>query len=82
MRGLVVLLLAGACGGAPAGAPDAGAAEAAADVETDAGADAAVDATLDAPDVDSIVWSTGAEVGYGVAFKDTGNPVGDAMFVG
>ncbi len=64
------------------------------DAATDAGADAAPmdvfvsdapnasDATTDAPDIDSIPWSTGTNIGYGVAYKDTGNPNGDSMFIG
>lgn len=42
--------------------------------------DAGVDAS--APDVDSIPWKTGANVGYGVASKDTENPLGNSMFIG
>ena len=48
----------------------------------DAATETSVDATMDAPDIDSIPWSTGTSIGYGVAFKDTQNPGGDAMFIG
>ena len=40
------------------------------------------DPTPDPTDIDAIQWSTGDDVGYGVAFKDTKNPLGDGMFVG
>ncbi|NUO52100.1 MAG: hypothetical protein HOV80_24880 [Polyangiaceae bacterium] len=34
------------------------------------------------PPFDEIPWSTGDDVGYGVAFKDTQNPLGEAAFIG
>jgi hypothetical protein len=34
------------------------------------------------PSFDSIPWQTGANVGNGVAKKDTGNPLGDNVFIG
>ncbi len=39
------------------------------------------DAGAPEPDIDQIPWATGADVGYGVAAKDTQNPIGDAMFI-
>jgi hypothetical protein len=33
-------------------------------------------------DFDSIPWQTGASIGYGVATKDTGNPLGENVFIG
>lgn len=33
------------------------------------------------PDVDAIPWATGANVGYGVASKDTQNPRGQSVFI-
>ena len=56
-----------------------------ADIDADPPVDApfdVVDTPPDAPDIDSIAWSTGTNIGYGVAFKDTGNPLGDSMFIG
>lgn len=39
--------------------------------------------TEEAPDFDSIAWSTGEQdVGYGIATKDTQNPLGADVFVG
>ncbi|HEY1957711.1 MAG TPA: hypothetical protein VGH28_18955 [Polyangiaceae bacterium] len=79
---LALSILACGCGGGAPSEPDADVPDAAPDVaaEIDAAVDAAVDVS-DGPDIDSIPWSTGDDVGYGVAFKDTGNP-GDAMFIG
>lgn len=77
-----------ACEGDVSNATDAGTDALAPDVGSDASVDVAtdvpapIDATLDAPDIDTIAWSTGTNVGYGVAFKDTGNPLGDSMFIG
>ena len=79
-----------ACGGGGSSPADAGsdagvldAADASAPDAPDAPDDGTpLDAEPDAPDIDSIEWSTGASVGYGVAFKDTGNALGDSMFVG
>jgi hypothetical protein len=34
------------------------------------------------PDFDSIPWQTGDDVGFGVARKDTENPLGRAIFIG
>jgi hypothetical protein len=34
-----------------------------------------------APNPDTIPWSTGTTVGYGVGFKDTQNPAGDGVFI-
>jgi hypothetical protein len=59
----------------------------AAGIDADAGAsrDAHVapdaDASTQPPDVDLIPWQTGASVGYGVASKDTQNPLGNSMLV-
>jgi hypothetical protein len=33
------------------------------------------------PDIDQIPWVTGASVGFGVASKDTQNPLGNSMFI-
>lgn len=33
------------------------------------------------PDPDTFAWQTGANIGYGVATKDTQNPVGNGVFV-
>ncbi len=41
--------------------------------------DAAPD--VSAPDPNSIPWQTGANVGYGVASKDTQNPLGNSMMI-
>lgn len=80
---LAMLVLVCACDDAAQPAPDAGAPDAAADVALDVAPETAtLDTAPDAPDIDSIVWSTGPDVGYGVAFKDTQNPLGDGMFVG
>jgi hypothetical protein len=40
-----------------------------------------VEAAPPVPDVDQIPWKTGASVGYGVASKDTQNPLGGSMFI-
>ena len=86
MRAIVPAVLLVACSGGSGTAPDAGDdAPPDAPAALDAGADAqddAADAATDAPDIDTIAWSTGSSVGYGVAFKDTGNPLGESMFVG
>jgi hypothetical protein len=77
-----------ACGSAPESEPDAGdAGIEASSVDAqqeaqEAASDVTVDAATDAPDVDSIAWSTGATVGFGVAFKDTQNPLGNGIFIG
>lgn len=73
-----------ACGGGDSSALDAGDdAPAALDAPvTPDASDAAADVEVDAPDIDSIEWSTGSTIGYGVAFKDTGNPLGESMFIG
>jgi hypothetical protein len=34
------------------------------------------------PEFDSIPWKTGADVGFGVAMKDTENPLGENVFIG
>lgn len=34
------------------------------------------------PDAAAIPWETGANIGHGVAFKDTKNPTGDNVFIG
>lgn len=53
----------------------------------DAGSeDASTQTTVDSgpavvPDVDSIPWKTGDDIGFGVAMKDTGNPTGTNMFI-
>ncbi len=44
---------------------------------TDSGSDAPVTTV----DVDQIPWATGADVGFGVAKKDTGNTHGNAIFI-
>ncbi|HEY2366280.1 MAG TPA: hypothetical protein VGH87_07845 [Polyangiaceae bacterium] len=67
-----------ACGSAPENEPDAGdAAVEASPVDAQQEADA-----IDAPDIDTIAWSTGASIGFGVAFKDTQNPLGNGLFIG
>jgi hypothetical protein len=38
--------------------------------------------TQAAPDVDSLPWQEGVDVGYGIAFKDTDNPRGTNVFIG
>lgn len=50
---------------------------------TDAAPDAAVDTHPDIapPDIDSIPWVTGADVGFGVARKDAANPAGENVFL-
>lgn len=70
--------------GSDASAIDANANDASGfDASTNDASDASpTDAQPDAPDIDSIAWSTGASIGYGVAFKDTENPLGDSMFIG
>ena len=40
-----------------------------------------VDARPPEKDIDSIPWQTGASIGYGVASKDTENPVGDSAVI-
>ena len=78
MKPVALLPLLLACGGSAPVQDDAGT-----DAQSlDVAAEATTDATIDAPDIDSIPWSTGASIGYGVAFKDTQNPLGDAMFIG
>lgn len=39
-------------------------------------------APLEPPDFDDAPWKTGDDVGFGVASKDTGNPLGDHVFIG
>jgi hypothetical protein len=39
------------------------------------------EAAAPATPVDQIPWTTGASTGFGVASKDTGNPLGDSMFI-
>jgi hypothetical protein len=34
------------------------------------------------PDFESIPWSTGDDVGFGVAWKDSENPLGECVFIG
>ncbi len=34
------------------------------------------------PDIDAIAWETGEDVGFGVARKDTENPLGESAFIG
>ncbi len=34
------------------------------------------------PDIDTIPWHTGSDVGYGVAMKETGNRLGNNFFIG
>jgi len=77
MRSVALGLACVACGSAAQDAPDA--ADANADVAIETGADGAIDS---GPDIDTIQWQTGASMGYGVAFKDTENPIGDGIFVG
>jgi hypothetical protein len=68
-----------ACGSAPENEPEAGdAAVEASPVDAQQEADRAIDA----PDIDTIAWSTGASIGFGVAFKDTQNPLGNGLFIG
>jgi len=82
-----------ACGSSPnnppsdASPPDANVDDASnSDASLDASnaSDAPADASdgNDGPDIDSIAWSTGTDVGYGVAYKDTENPLGDSAFIG
>jgi hypothetical protein len=71
-----------ACGSAPQNEPDAGDAAAEASPIDAQEADVTIDATIDAPDIDTIEWSTGTTIGYGVAFKDTQNPLGNGLFIG
>jgi hypothetical protein len=78
----IVLVLAGCASDDAWIAPDAG-------DPPDAQADASkpkpdAQATVDAPsvpDVDQIPWKTGGAVGYGVASKDTENPLGSSMVI-
>ncbi|MFO0612601.1 MAG: hypothetical protein U0414_08445 [Polyangiaceae bacterium] len=37
---------------------------------------------VEPPDFDSIPWETGPDVGFGVARKDTQNPLGENVFIG
>lgn len=70
---LIAILLVG-CGSAQvASEPDAS--------KPDAAVGDAVADSPAIPDVDQIPWSTGASVGYGVASKDTQNPLGNSMLV-
>jgi hypothetical protein len=41
-----------------------------------------IDASPTIPDAGAIPWETGAQIGYGVAFKDTKNPTGDNVYIG
>lgn len=41
-----------------------------------------VEAAPPIPDAGAIPWQTGAQIGYGVAFKDTRNPTGDNVYIG
>ena len=89
LAALASLLVATACSDAPiAIADDAGEDagdtaihDSAAPVKDAAPApkDAAPDVTI--PDPNSIPWKTGANVGYGVASKDTQNPLGNSMMI-
>lgn len=83
---LFSLAVLGCSGGASPGSFDAGLDDA---PVSDTGV--SVDATPDAakseagvlePDLDALPWQTGANAGYGVAYKDTMNPRGDAVFIG
>lgn len=75
-----------ACGGDSNGASDASDDTPLADAgnagdSADASAESSADATQGGPDIDSIEWSTGTSIGFGVAFKDTKNPLGDSAFI-
>jgi hypothetical protein len=69
-----------------------GVVDAGGDGVVDAGGDGVVDAGGDddgdageppsEPDFASLPWQTGDDVGFGVAFKDAGNPRGEDVFVG
>ena len=76
--------------GDDAGTPDARASDAATPTHDGGHADAAPDSGAKPPpppppppDIDTIPWETsGADVGFGTAFKDTGNPLGTSVFIG
>jgi len=80
MKFIALALVLVACGSAPesSDAGDSGV-EAA---SIDAHQEATIDATIDSPDIDTIEWSTGTTIGFGVAFKDTQNPLGNGLFIG
>ena len=40
------------------------------------------DASPPIPDAGAIPWQTSAQIGHGVAFKDTQNPIGDSVYIG
>jgi hypothetical protein len=63
---------------------DAGSGDAGPDDRGDAGSDDGVDGgvVVDEPVFADLPWETGADVGFGVAHKDSGNPRGDDVFVG
>lgn len=42
----------------------------------------AADASPPVSDASSVPWQTGAQIGRGVAFKDTQNPTGDNVYIG
>ncbi|HUS64006.1 MAG TPA: hypothetical protein VMZ28_05655 [Kofleriaceae bacterium] len=74
-----VLLLAGILGGAACtGTLEAGAGDGDAGGEAH-GVDAGGDVGGDEPDFAALPWS---EIGVGVAYKDSGNPRGDRVFIG
>jgi hypothetical protein len=87
VRACLVISLSVACGApdpvtgpAEDAAPTIDAAREAAPAQ-DSAAPPEAEAAAPIPDVDQIPWSTGASVGYGVASKDTENPLGDSMLL-